>query len=248
MSDICVSLRRKDATTAKDGRVQKSRGKMRDIQRRTVLEAAAKLFSERGFGGTNMLDVAKALNVSRPAVYYYFKNKNEILSSLVDEVTVYSEHLAAGVADAKAEPVEALYQMVRNHASFVLQNPLIFRVIERGEDDLDDKAKAISKRAKRALMDRFRMTIDRAIGSGRFRDVDAGVAALALIGMCNWCAWWFVPQGRLSHDQVADQIADMAVASLLSGEGLSTQKGAALTVLADAQATLTRLEDIIKHS
>lgn len=226
--------------------MNRNRGNKRNIQRRTALEAAAKLFSERGFGGTSMRDVAKALNISRPAVYYYFKSKEEILASLVDEVTIYSEQLAAGVADVRAEPVEALYEMVRNHAAFVLQNPLIFRVIERGENDLDGKARAINKRAKRALMEKFRSTIDRGIGSGRFRSVDAGVAALAIIGMCNWCAWWFVPQGRLSHDQVADQIADMAVGSLLLGEGCSSQKRAFLMALGDAQAALARLEDIIK--
>jgi len=233
---------------AKESTVNRNGGNKRDIQRRTVLEAAAKLFSERGFGGTNMLDVAKALNVSRPAVYYYFNSKEEILSSLVDEVTVYSEQLAAGVADVRAEPVEALYEMVRNHAAFVLQNPLIFRVIERGESDLDDKAKAISKRAKRALMEKFRSTIDRGIGSGRFRGVDAGVAALAIIGMCNWCAWWFVPQGRLSYEQVAHQIADMAVGSLLSGEECFIQKRTFLMALGDVQTALARLENMIKVS
>lgn len=220
-------------------------GRKRDLQRRTVLEAAVKLFSEQGYGGTNMLDVAEALNVSRPAVYYYFKNKEAILSSLVDEVTVYSEHLAASVADTKAEPVDALYEMVRNHASFVLQNPLIFRVIERGENDLDDNTKAISKRAKRALMDQFRTTINRAMKRGKFRVIDAGVAALAIIGMCNWCAWWFVPHGRLSHDQVADQIADMAIASLLKVKGRMDPKPAVRATLGEVQAALDKLDNLL---
>lgn len=228
--------------------VTKQSVRKRDLQRRTVLEAAAKLFSERGFGGTNILDVAKVLNVSRPAVYYYFSSKEAILSSLVDEVTVYSQQLAAGVADVKAEPAEALYEMVRNHASFVLQNPLIFRVIERSENDLDDNAKAISKRAKRALMDKFRVTIDRAITGGNFHNVDAGVAALAIIGMCNWCAWWFVPTGRLSHEQVADQIAGMAIASLTAAAGCPDQKRVLQGALGEVQAALGRLGELLERS
>lgn len=217
------------------------------LQRKNVLEAAAKLFSERGYGGTNMLDVAKSLNVSRPAVYYYFNSKEAILSSLVDEVTVYSEELAASVADVMAEPVGALFEMVRNHAFFVLRNPLIFRVIERGENDLDDNAKKINMRAKRALMDKFRMTTDRAIACGRFRDVDSGVAALAIIGMCNWCAWWYVPEGRLSREQIADQIASMAVASLLRGEGPFDQKQKRdfAEVIAEAQGALTQIRETL---
>lgn len=220
--------------------------KKRDVKPRTILEVAAKLFSERGFTGTNMRDVAKALDVSRSAVYYYFDSKEAILSALVDEVTVYSEQQAASVADFKTEPVEALYEMVRNHAAFVLQNPLIFRVIERGENDLDQKAKAISKRAKRALMDKFRLTIARAIEAGRFRDVDAGVAALAIIGMCNWSAWWFVPHGRLSYTQVADQITDMAIAALLRGREISSQGQEFTSALAKAQSALAQLDGVFR--
>ena len=58
--------------------------------RRTVLEAAAELFAHRGFGGTNLQDIADALELSRPALYYYFKSKEEMLSSLLEEVTVFS--------------------------------------------------------------------------------------------------------------------------------------------------------------
>lgn len=228
--------------------MNKQTGGKSGLKRRNVLEAATKLFSERGYGGTNMLDVAKSLHVSRPAVYYYFNSKEAILSSLVDEVTVYSKQLAASVADVMAEPVDALFEMVRNHAFFVLQNPLIFRVIERGENDLDDKAKKISNRAKRALMDQFRMTTDRAIACGRFRDVDSGVAALAIIGMCNWCAWWYVPEGRLSREQIADQIASMAIASLLRGAGLFNQKQKRdfADVIAEAQGALTKIGNLLK--
>ncbi len=51
---------------------EKRRQKVSDkraLQRKTVLEAAAKLFSERGFAGTKMMHVAAALNISRPALY-----------------------------------------------------------------------------------------------------------------------------------------------------------------------------------
>src|SRR5215475_1621084 len=84
--------------------------------RRTVLEAAARLFAQRGFGGTNLQDIADALGISRPALYYYFKSKEEILASLVEEVTVFSGHQATALA-ARADfnPSETLRQMTFNH-------------------------------------------------------------------------------------------------------------------------------------
>ena len=55
--------------------------------------------------------------------------------------------------------------------------------------------------------------IEEGIRAGRFRPVDARVAALAVMGMCNWVAWWFRP-GRNSVDAVADQLADMAIGTV----------------------------------
>ena len=60
--------------------------------------------------------------------------------------------------------------------------------------------------------------VEDGIRAGRFRPVDARVAALGVIGMGNWVAWWFRP----GHDQAeadADQLAEMAIAALLRADG-----------------------------
>ena len=109
----------------------------KEALRQTVLEAAAKLFAERGFGGTNLQDIADALGISRPALYYYFKSKDEILASLVEEVTVFSGHQATELA-AKADfnPSETLRQMTFNHVKRMLAHTVEFRVVDRTENDL----------------------------------------------------------------------------------------------------------------
>ncbi len=224
---------------------EKRRQKVSDkraLQRKTVLEAAAKLFSERGFAGTKMMHVAAALNISRPALYYYFDNKEKILASLVDAVSVYSENLARSVADVKTDPVEALQEMVFNHAMFVLQNPVIFRVVERSEDDLDPDAKELNKRAKRALLDRFRAIIQRGIKKGKFRAADPSIAALTIIGMCSWSAWWFRGDGRLTDHQVASQMAEMAVASLLRHDMVAAPDDFVREAIVDLQGAIERVQ------
>src|SRR5438270_13958248 len=99
----------------------KAMGKSKkEALRRTVLEAAAKLLAQRGFGGTNLQDIADSLGISRPALYYYFKSKDDILASLVEEVTVFSVHQATELASkADFNPSETLRQMVFNHAKWL---------------------------------------------------------------------------------------------------------------------------------
>lgn len=193
--------------------------------RRTVLEAAARLFAERGFGGTNLQDIASELAISRPALYYYFKSKEDILASLVEEVTLTSVHQTTQLAATlDTDPADALWQMVFCHAQWLLHHPLQFRVVDRTENDLPVAARKAHDRAKRTVLDNFTRTIGRGIDLGHFRPVDPRVAAFAMIGMCNWTAWWYQPSGRMSSSSLAELIADLAVNAVKRGDVTRTKE------------------------
>jgi len=218
----------------------------KEALRRTVLEAAARLFAQRGFGGTNLQDIADSLGISRPALYYYFKSKEEILASLVDEVTVFSGHQATEIA-AKADfnPSETLRQMAFNHAKWMLEHTVEFRVVDRTENDLPAATRRTHDKAKRALLDNFIRTIERGIELGHFRPVDATVAAFSIIGMCNWTAWWFVPEGRLTRAEIAQSIADFAVAGLRQSDNVLPRELGAEEALRRVKDDLAHLERLI---
>lgn len=186
-----------------------------ELQRRVVVDAATGLFNRKGYAGTSMLDVARALKISRPALYHYFVNKEDVLTTLVKEVTLHLENLgASSTTDETRDPLETLHEMIRNNALFVLNNVAKFRVVEHSESDLPDDIRQLNMRAKRGIYDRFRIVIERGIKSGHFRPVDPAVAAFSIIGLCSWSAWWFKPDGSLSAAEVADQIAAMGLASV----------------------------------
>jgi AcrR family transcriptional regulator len=195
-----------------------ARSPKRELLRKTVLEAASRLFAERGFGGTSLQDIADALGISRPALYYYFKSKEDILDSLVEEVTVFSEHQATALAaSADFDPGETLRKMVYGHAKWLLEHPVEFRVVDRTESDLPLPTRRVHERAKRAVLDDFTRTIQRGIELGHFRAMDARIAAFSIIGMCSWTAWWFKTDGRLSAQDVAHAIADLATNGIRRG-------------------------------
>lgn len=57
---------------------------MRESKRQAVLRASARVLRRRGYEGTNFTDIAAELHVSKPTIYYYFRNKQEILRELLD--------------------------------------------------------------------------------------------------------------------------------------------------------------------
>ncbi|MFW7340196.1 TetR/AcrR family transcriptional regulator [Pollutimonas sp. H1-120] len=217
----------------------------RELQRRTVVEAAAKLFSQKGYAGTSMLDVARALEISRPALYHYFVSKEDVLTTLVKEVTLYLENVGDSLtADGSRDPAETLYEMTRKNVLFILNNTVMFRVVERSENDLPEDIRRLNDRAKRGIYDRFRIAIERGIETGHFRKVDPAVAAFSIIGLCSWSAWWYSPDGRLIPEEIADQVAMMGLESVRASDGKSINLDELRPAIADARKSLERLSNL----
>lgn len=183
-----------------------------------ILEAASRLFIERGFPGTSMGDIAEAMGVTRTAIYYYFRNKEAILNALTASITEMAGKLAEETLAQQHDPMLALRALVCQHARLILSHPLQFRVVERNEQHLSPSLRKIAQASRRLLLNRFVTAIEAGIRAGQFRDVNPKLAAFSMLGMCNWGAWWFNPQGNMSLDQVIEGLADLALNSVVRGE------------------------------
>jgi len=98
---------------------------------------------------------------------------------------------------------------------------LQFRVAERSESSLPQEQRQSAQAARRALRDHFMNVIQRGIRKGVFVPVDADVAAFSLIGMCNWCAWWFDSRRGEPIEPVAELIASFGLRMLGADEAAS---------------------------
>lgn len=107
-------------------------------RRDALLDAAARLFAERGFAGVSIEDLGAAVGVSGPAVYRHFDSKQAVLAALLIDV---SEGLLSGgsacVTDA-ATPRDALEALVAFHVDFALGQPDVIRAQDRDLDSLAD--------------------------------------------------------------------------------------------------------------
>ncbi|CAM3785119.1 HTH tetR-type domain-containing protein [Bordetella sputigena] len=190
-----------------------------DALRNAILDAAAKLFIEKGTAGTSMQDIAETLGLSRTAVYYYFKNKQAIQRSLTEEVlSAARSQTGETVSRDDLDAVTALKELVTHHAELILSRPAEFRVADRTEAEMTPKQRASVQNARRNVLENFSSVIERGIRDGQFRMVDPHVAAFSLIGMCNWAAWWYKPNGRMSREEVAATMTEIAVNGLLRDE------------------------------
>ncbi len=186
----------------------------RELVENELYEHATRLFAERGFAGTSLQDIADALGITRPALYYYVKSKDELLAKLVTEVTHGPlDELSALVARG-LDPIATLRGIVTVLVRRQTSQPERFRLLIRSEAELPEELTAAYDEGRRGVLRTIAGVIDAGVRMGRFRPVDARVAALGVLGMCNWVAWWFQPGGRDAADDVIEQLADMAVGAL----------------------------------
>lgn len=190
-------------------------GPRRDILAAEVLDKAAALFAARGFSATSLQDVADQVGLSRTAIYHYFDSKDALLHDLVRGVTKQATQIFDDLdTEQDLSPAAKLHEAARRLVLWVTNPRTHFKLVDRSEHELSAAIAGVHRQAKRRVLGGMSALIDAGITAGEFRAVDSRIAAFAIIGMCNWAAWWFRPGGEKSASEVALSLAGQAVASL----------------------------------
>lgn len=189
------------------------RRREREIKREAVLRAAAQAFNENGFHKTSLDDVADRLNVSKPTLYYYVKNKDEILFECVRIGLEMLEDASANVGRPDETGLDKLVALWRVYASIVTQD-FGRCLILVGEDPLPSETRKELRALKGRIDKRFRAAVEEGIADGSIRPCNPKLAAFASAGALSWIARWYDPTGPIEPAQVADQIIDMLIHGL----------------------------------
>jgi TetR/AcrR family transcriptional regulator len=179
-----------------------------------ILKTAAAAFRRRGYHGASVDEIASALSMTKGNLYYYFKNKEDILYACHD----YSLNLILGVMEEiRREDSRADEKLRKLIVAFV---HLIIDELHSTALTLDLQALSASLLRKIiARRDRFdrglRALIQEGIDDGLFAPADTKLVAFAIMGAVNWIPKWFNPEGPASSDRVGRTFADFLVGGLL---------------------------------
>ena len=184
-------------------------------RRAEICRTAAQIFRERGYDATSVSDIARALGITKAGLYHYFESKEALLF----EITAYGldrvrDDVIVPVRDIR-DPGERLRQLVIRHANIATHGRGAVAQLVDEVRQLPPAARKQLEERMRAYFDIVRDTLRELRAAGRLRDVDPTVATFGLIGTILWLPRWFRQNGRLSQEQVANQIADIALGGML---------------------------------
>jgi AcrR family transcriptional regulator len=217
-------------------------GLRRRLVEREILERAAELFAQRGFAGTTVQDIADALGMSRPALYYYVKSKEVILEQLVENLSINDAKVLEGIRRRRSgDPVEKLREMAQHLANNASSNPYQTQILSQSKHHLPEHIAQRDREAERSIVGSLIWVLELGMRRGQFRALDPHTAALAIIGMCLWTAWWVQSS---PPETLTAQVADQAVASVLAFEG-DRELAEPADLLRAARANLDRLQSAL---
>lgn len=195
---------------------QRARAEERERKRAALLLAAVRMFNDRGFHATSLDDVAASLGVTKPVIYHYLGNKDQVLFECVRIGIDQMREAAEAARHAPGSGLERLKAFLRDYARLHMCD--FGRCVARtGDEALSPESRIQFRALKRELDGTLREMIAEAAADGSARVEDVRFTAFALAGALGWTARWHKPDGELSSDEVAARIVDILCSGIERG-------------------------------
>src|SRR5256884_5056489 len=160
--------------------------------RQAILNAAGELFLEQGYERFALRKVAERIGYSPTTIYLYFRDKDDLLFTVVDEGFVRFGHQLAEAAESQEDPWERIIALGRAYVTFGLQNPVYYQLMFMQRTDFLTQRQVGESQPRIASFQVLRQAVQQAIDAGVLRpgDVESysdvlwalvhGIASLAL--------------------------------------------------------------------
>jgi|SRR5690625_2835003 len=180
-----------------------------------IVNAALKLFSQKGFEATSIRDVAKEAGINSATLYHYITNKEDfltkIITSALNSITQNAENLLQQL-ETPEQKIAALAQLhVMYHG--VHQLPSLVTDTEFRSIHGENKEKVRELREKYEMI--WYGVVKEGVDTRVFNRIeDIRITTFALLSMCTGVVHWYTADGRLSIREISEYFADMVLSLL----------------------------------
>jgi AcrR family transcriptional regulator len=175
----------------------------RDTRSR-LRELALQLFAEQGYEKTSLREIAERLGVTKAALYYYFKSKEDIVRSLVEDYMAEIDEL---IAWGKEQPRSATTraEIVRRYLEIIVNGTAVFRLLHQNQAAVSSLASA--KERGELFRERLDMLVDLLTEPGA--PVHEQVRAASCLMSVSFCCMHY--QDRAAADELKRAVLDVAL-------------------------------------
>lgn len=192
-----------------------------DVTRQRILDCAALVFSERGYAGARLADIAAAAGMQAGSLYYHFPGRDELVEEVLRQgVARTQDRVRQAVQELppEANALDRLKAAIAGHVLAVLQigdyTSANIRIFGQIPEEVRERH-LVDQRRYGAY---WNTLLEEARAAGEIRaDADLSVVRMLILGAANWSAEWFRPDGASTPEGVADELVRMVCDGLATG-------------------------------
>ncbi|PHR93793.1 MAG: hypothetical protein COA69_03960 [Robiginitomaculum sp.] len=183
-------------------------------KRLAVIRAAGAAFRRKGYHNASMVEIAKGLGLSKAALYYYVKSKEEILYECHINVYDAMDGLIKSTRVKDENGLERLQSLYGAFAHMLTRDGLaLLADVDSLKGDYQETVLARRGKIEQAVT----RLVERGMKDGSIRKADPKVMVFFLMGALNWLNVWYEAGGRISGDEIADAFVAQMSAGIANG-------------------------------
>jgi TetR/AcrR family transcriptional regulator, cholesterol catabolism regulator len=184
-------------------------------QRQRVLGGAAEIIGRQGYRATTMSQIAESVGLTKPTLYHYFHNKEELLVRLYEDVMNESLANAHRIATDIPDPLEALRALIVYRVRYTCEKQALHKVFFEEEEELPAQLfrSILLKRNEfeGVMQDLVARHLSR---THRTLSTSTTVYVNTCLGAANWVYKWYDQSGPRTPDQLGEDIASLVLMPL----------------------------------
>ncbi len=178
--------------------------------RARIQQIAVELFTEHGYEGTSLREIAERLGVTKAALYYHFKSKEDIIQSLVEDYQAQMDELIAWAAAQPRTP-QARREILAHYLRIVAERDQVFRMLHQNQAMLNTMASALKtlKTSPRRLAEQL---------TGPDAPLRERIRAMMTLGAIS-VGWMSFTEQVPDRQELSDIVCDLAAEFVHAGPG-----------------------------
>nr|WP_263327258.1 TetR/AcrR family transcriptional regulator [Neobacillus sp. Marseille-Q6967] len=168
-----------------------------------ILKSAIEIINKRGYSGATMEEIAAELLMTKGSLYYYFKNKSDLMYHCHNFVlSQATEDLKEILNQEGGTATDIMRKMISTHMEYAMEEKEVFNLIMEPKRFFDEEQLDIVLKLRKEYESLFHQMIKRGIVSGEFQAKEASVVRMFILGAMNWIQQWYSSKGRLEKQEL----------------------------------------------
>lgn len=173
-----------------------------------ILLSAINIINQKGYSGATMEDIAAELLMTKGSLYYYFKNKSDLMFQCHNFILSQATEDLEEILNREGTAVEILQSMISTHIDYAIDEKETFNMIMEPKRFFNKEQLRQVLKLRKEYEGLFDKVIQRGIETGEFGTREPRMVRMMILGAMNWIQQWYKPNGRLTKEEIVEIYSD----------------------------------------